>query len=390
VKVVGVFLLTLATAGSAWWFYVETVKPLVATAAAFGWTAERCRMLSSVVSGSRVGRRGTIQHSASYSYTFPYGGREYQGHRYDFGASFSSGNYAGLARAVEAHPRGAMVGCYVNSSAPEAVLYRRPGRAVLLGAIPLYFLALSGGGALTFAAFRLRWAPARSGLLGLARRLDPPPAALDGSAARVGSGEFETRTLRLVGLNVLWNGFLAMNAVVLAAGAGSGPAPVLALAVLPLGAIGLRPLMGLLALVLNPRPVLTLEDRAPTPGALTRVHWRLPPARARLSKLVLTLEEVRAPHPGQRPEEERILSSSEIASVRGGEMASGSAPLQIPAHDAAGDERLLWRIRVHGEPRWWLEGPLSFVEIFPDRVAEYLRWPAVSLCYALPVKRGAM
>ena len=122
-----VFLAFIAKAG---W---ETVRAHI-------WTKTDCVIESSSIRD----KGGDVDFSVRYTYRF--GGRSYAGTRYSAGMSPSM-NAASAQRAVQRYEAGRPAHCYVNESAPaESTLERGSPWVLLLGLLPLVFVAIGVGG----------------------------------------------------------------------------------------------------------------------------------------------------------------------------------------------------------------------------------------------------
>jgi hypothetical protein len=125
-------------------FYSFGLKPALKTLDARQWPATPCVVVSSQVK-SYSDSDGTT-YSVDILYRYEVNGREYRSNRRTFFGGSSSG-YEGKAKIVALFPPGTKAVCFVNPNDPtDAVLERGFEPTMLLGLLPLIFLAVGAGG----------------------------------------------------------------------------------------------------------------------------------------------------------------------------------------------------------------------------------------------------
>ena len=118
-------------------------RPILKVLDARQWRNTPCDVVASQVK-SHSGKNTT--YSVDIEYRYEVGGRTYDSHRYDFVGGSSSGGKR-EQEIVNRYPPGKETTCYVNPSDPDdAVLGRGFTPMMLLGLIPLIFVAVGVGG----------------------------------------------------------------------------------------------------------------------------------------------------------------------------------------------------------------------------------------------------
>ena len=388
--VVGFFFLLIGVGVG----YLLVVQPLLSAWDAQSWPGVRAEVVSSSVD-ERRDSDGT-SYSPEVTYRYDAGGRSYTSDRVTI-MNWSHSDRASAEAVVLAHPPGAAVVAYVDPTDPaSAVLDRDIGWGWLVGIIPLVFALL--GLVLIVAGLRIgrRDAPlsgdANPYMPGVQRRgMDAEPsggglfptrdphapatsAADDASAGKAaGSAEFSSRGQRwgkFVGLTIfaiLWNGIIW--AIVLFAGVEWFILIFLSIfifigAAMVLGAVqaGMR--------LMSPGVRLTLTPARPRQGEPMVVAWEVTGSTSRLRDLRVVLEGVESATYTRGTDtvtDTHVFATRELDSREKSGTdpldASGSVELETPGLSGEGvnlpptfeasRNKILWRLSVKGDIRWW-------------------------------------
>ena len=339
-------------------FFLLTVRPALQVLAARAWAPTPCVVEASTVRALR-GSKGGTSYRVETRYRYEFAGREYFSERYGFSEMASSGR-ASKARVVASLPPGTQTTCYVNPARPhEAVIERRFDPQMAVGAFGLMFFFVGALG-IVFAK-RLTQ-----------RRSDPlaSPAAEPGdfTGAPVVLAPAYTPVAKFLGIlifAILWNGILGAVAWFMFSADAVQKPPFFARAIVGVlllfgvGMIG-AVIYHLLALF-NPRVQLTAAAaRVPLGGELA-FTWQVRGRAARLRKLRVSLEgreEATFRHGKNRTIEKRVFADIAAFETTDRDLIiQGSARVILPPglmHTfKAHNNKIVWRLRVHGEvPHW--------------------------------------
>lgn len=332
------------------------LTPLQKTRAAKTWGTVEATVISSKV------KSHTSDDSTTYSpyiaYAYEVGGEEYLGDQYTFMGGSSSG-YDSKAAIVRNFPKGSTFNVYVNPDNPaESVINRDSSRSLLLGLIPLAFVA--AGVAVMVAGFR-----------GNKTKLDPTQShqqvvALKGPSPvgkAVGIGLFA----------VLWDGVVYFLI--------TSDAPLLFPIVFGIfGLIITGAAVHAVLAIFNPRPTVEITPGAIRPGTTVAMRWRTTGRADRIEALTITLQCLRITTETSRSGGKSTTSvvktpiyTEELLQTDGrNEIAQGTLQFTIKedqAYSIAGNHSgIRWQLVFHGDiPRWPdLKQELPFT-VYPGR-----------------------
>ena len=166
---------------------------------------------------------------------------------------------------------------------------------------------------------------------------------------------------------LFWNGFLSvfLLAVILPSFRREDPEWFVTIFLIPFVLVGL----GLIGAVLyqllasfNPRPRLTLDQSRLTPGAESSLRWQFSGRAGRIERLTIELEgreEARYRRGTDTSTDHHVFFSRELVSEEGrlSAIPRGSTTLEIPQPTMptfdAPNNRIEWRIKVHGDVPFW-------------------------------------
>ncbi len=332
---------------------------------------------SSEVAASQGSDSTTYRVDVRYTYEAERG-ETFRGDRYDFSMGSSSG-YEAKARVVEAHPPGSEVTCYVDPRDPaSSVINRSPGTFLLWGLFPLPFLAIGLGGLLYLAtagggktrrkaAARHRGRPVSEPATAARLRAAAGPADLSGPLELEAEASPAVKALGVGCFALLWNGIVSvfLFAVIVPGFRREDPEWFVTIFVIPFVLVGL----GLIAAVLyqllasfNPRSGLTLAESRLTPGAESSLSWRFSGRADRIRQLTIELEgreQARYRRGTSTSTDHHVFFSHQLVSLAGRfvTIQRGSATLEIPRRTMptfeAPNNKIEWRIKVHGDVPFW-------------------------------------
>ncbi len=361
--------------------YFLTWGPIALILDARSWQETACVVVSSEVVASQGSDSTTYRVDIRYTYEAERG-ETFRGDRYDFSIGSSSG-FKAKARVVEAHPSGTEVTCYVDPQDPSrAVINRSPGIFLLWGLFPLPFLAVGLGGLLYLATAaggktrrkasgRVRRRAVAAPATAESRRAAAPATA--GRAAAEGPLELEAEAspaVKALGIGcfaLFWNGIVSvfLFAVIVPSFRREDPEWFVTIFMIPFVLVGL----GLIAAVLyqllasfNPRSGLTLAESRLTPGAESSLSWRFSGRADRIRQLTIELEgreQARYRRGTSTSTDHHVFFSHQLVSLAGRfvTIQRGSATLEIPRRTMptfeAPNNKIEWRIKVHGDVPFW-------------------------------------
>ena len=357
-----VFTLVGATFG-----YFFAVRPWLEVRESANWREVPCVITSSKVESHSDSDGTTYSVAITYDYTVD--GEKYMGTRYNF-ATASSNTRDWRQRAVKANPRGKQTVCFVNPNDPlDSVLVRETGLEWWFGFLPGIFLLVGIGmlfGAGKVAAQEKRSTvpksaspdPAAGGLRGSIAE-NSGPVILKPSESRVGG------FILLLIIALIWNGIVWGMLM-------GGNLPTAAKVFLSIFAL----IGGLLALgavhqflaLFNPRPTLRADASSVRLGETLQVHYQFEGQTQRIERLSLTLtaEEAATYRRGTDTTTDKspffrqvLLETKDRA-----QLANGTVRIEIPANSMhsfdAPNNKITWRLELHGEIRRWPDVKCGF------------------------------
>ncbi len=358
-------------------FYFLAWQPIASILEARSWDETTCVIVSSEVAASQGSESTTYRVDIHYTYEAQQG-ETFRGDRYDFGMGSSSG-YEAKARVVEAHPPGSEVTCYVDPQDPsKVVINRSPGTFLLWGLFPVPFLAIGLGGLLYLASSAGGKTRRKASVRHRGRRISESATTAHGRAAagaadHSGPLELEAETspaVKVLGIGcfaVFWNGIVSvfLFAVIVPGFRREDPEWFVTIFMIPFVLVGL----GLIAAVLyqllasfNPRPRLTLAESRLTPGAESSLNWQFSGRADRIRQLTIELEgreQARYRRGTSTSTDRHVFFSHQLVSLAGrfATIHRGSATLEIPRRTMptfeAPNNKIEWRIKVHGDLPFW-------------------------------------
>lgn len=360
-------------------FYYLTWQPIAGIVEARGWDQTTCVITSSEVAVSHGSDSTTYRVDIRYTYEAEWG-ETFQGDRYDFSTGSSSG-YDGKARVVKAHPPGSEVDCWVSPEDPsQAVIDRSPGGYLWWGLFPLPFLAVGLGGLLFLMSPAGRRTVGRaSGRESRSATQEPRPVT-GRPATRRGPLELESEAsprAKLVGLlffALFWNGIVSvfLFAVIVPSFRQGDPEWFVTIFMIPFVLVGLGLIGGVVYQFLasfNPRPRLTLAEGYLTLGSETSVRWQFSGRAGRIQKLTIALEGqewARYRRGTSTYTDKHVFFTRELVSEEGrfGAVHRGNASLAVPERTMptfeADNNKIQWRLKVHGDVPFWPDVNESF------------------------------
>jgi hypothetical protein len=362
-------------------------------------------------------------YSVEVRYSYEVGGRRYQGDRYRFMGGSSSG-YDGKAEVVAGLPPGSTRTCWVDPADPTAaVLDRGFGWEILIGLLPLVFVAVGGGGVVwsvrgwiaerrsrrgggtpglgTLAppagagAVRLA-APGESGAeagAGLPSWLPRPAGLTAGDDLVSGAVQLAPphgpvgRLLGVLFVALFWNGivsiFLWQVVKGWRTGAGDGCATAFLVPFVLVGVALLGSVPYQLLATFNPRPMITLERAAVAVGGALTVSWSFRGSAGRLRSLKLWVEgeEVATYRRGTDTITERTTFATlpVVELLAPTPLAAGQASFVIPEGSmssfTAGHNQVEWTLKLAGEIARWPDVAEEYpLLVVPPALLEGGRW----------------
>ena len=353
--------------------YPLGIRPIGKTLDADSWVEVGCRIISAEVE-SHEGDDSTT-YSINISYEYEYEGRMYKSDRYDF-VGWSSSGYSGKAKVVEGYRRPSNPVCFVNPERPsEAVLRRGFHWGLLLALFPLPFLAAGVGGLIWVIRGPSRGKPQSTTEQWLPESKAEPLAGpgftgdmASGSVVLKPSSGPWVKVIFAVVFAGFWNGIIwlaAMPNVIESWREGGGWfSGMFLLFMIPFLLVGVGMIVLVFYLVLaafNPRPTLTLSNRTIPLGGSARLRWNITGNAGRIQNLKLLLRGAE-----EAPYRQGTRSYTDKNTFYQGELYSleqsmtvggGKTVIEVPSDTmhsfAARNNKIVWRIAVHGSIATW-------------------------------------
>jgi len=356
--------------------YPLGIKPIARTIDARSWVPTPCKVLRAEVR-SHDSDDGTT-YSVYMLYQYEFKGQVYKCDRYDFIGGSSSG-YQGKARVVEMYETAAHPTCYVNPDNPwEAVLKRGFHASLLLALFPLPFLLVGVCGMVhvlrgkrvqdnqTAGPWAGRQPERASSDLTVLRVTDTGRAVL--------TPKFSPK-MKFVGMTLValfWNGITSIFLVGSIGNLRQGQVDGLGtLFLLPFVAIGLALIGGavyqFLALF-NPRPTLELSSSEIPLGGAAELRWSFTGQTSRIRELTVALrgvEEARYRRGTSTYTDKNVFYEMELyKTCDANQVAAGQAGFVMPQDTMhsfeAENNKIIWRLDVHGDIKGWPDVKESF------------------------------
>ncbi len=330
--------------------------PALRTLESMGWETRPCTIVRSTVRSWSTDDGTSYRGDVLYEYSAH--GRTWRSNRVTFFSALSSGRAE--ARAMrDRYPSGADLVAWVDPENPaRSVLEREFRLKYLLGLLPLLFL-IAGAALVRSGWKKLHDGEKRTLQTTRDETRSTGPVILKPQVSPVGK-VFGTLFFAL-----FWNGIVSVFVWQAWKGWQSGhPDWFLSIFMIPFVLVGIASFffVGHFALALaNPRPRITLQQGEPCLGDELRIDWRFSGRASRLTQLRIFLEG-REEATYQRgtdtvTDREVFATHSIVDTANNWEIPRGSAALAIPddtMHSfAAGNNKIIWEIKVKGEiPRW--------------------------------------
>lgn len=134
---------TVFAVGGLFAFYFTVVQPGVDLVAARFWVAVPCSITSTSVKETVLS--GSSNYWPDIRYSFQLDSKEYEGKRYNF--SNGTGDLNAANDVLQRYPIGDEITCWVDPDDPsQSVIDRSPGWFLLVGLVPIAFIAIGFGG----------------------------------------------------------------------------------------------------------------------------------------------------------------------------------------------------------------------------------------------------
>lgn len=359
-------------------FWMTSIGPLLSSRAASSWPEEQCTVTVSEVDIDRDSEGTTYRPRIEFDYEFD--GQNHHSETFDFTSLNRSKSRC--REIVNAHPVGTRMGCFVNPNNPEEAVIDRSYDFSWFGFFfPLIFVGV--GTAIVLASIFLKNKSSKS-VSGYAKMpLDASTSSLtqtsDGQSmpAVEHPGDVEDRTwdepqklkptqtrLKKFVLALLfalfWNGITATGLyATLAEGF-----DWFVLFFIPFVLVGIGILVGAVYLfgnLFNPNVELALSTGAVRRGDSVDIAWQLSGRTSSIKNLKITIEgEESATY---RRGTDTITDRNVFCTIPvtettdSKEIEFGSEAIPIPADTmhtfTADNNKILWRIVVHGTIPWW-------------------------------------
>lgn len=349
------------------------ILPVMRILDARSWTQTPCRVIRSEVR-SHSSDDGTT-YSVHILYEYEFDSKKHRSDRYTFMGGSSSG-YKGKRRVVDSYPAGKQALCWVNPERPhEAVLKRGFTPMMLVGLVPLIFLAVGVGGIFGVLRRRRRKLHARDQATWLpdAKTQDATIENVYAAPAAAGNEPVVLRPktarwakcLGLLIFALFWNGICSILFAEVIEGFREGdPAWGMTLFSIPFALVGLGVIIAViyqLLAVFNPRIQLQLGLGQIALGQQTSLAWQITGRVERLQAFSITLigrEQARYRRGTKTYTDKKTFHQQELFQTSDAlSMAQGQTTLAIPAqsmHSFKSDNnQVIWSLVVEGDvPRW--------------------------------------
>jgi hypothetical protein len=353
------------------------------------WERTPCTVVSSRVRSISDDDGTTYRADILYEYVVR--DRTYRSNRYDF-LTFSSSGYRGKAALVEQYPPGRRTFCYVNPAVPwHAVIERGFSKGFLVGLIPLIFFLIGVLGIFSSVKTRLREepAPAPGGRL---RALRSPGARHRDPTVRFETGR-PTRPAVLTptagpGLKfagcllacLFWNGIVSVFAWgVIKTWLAGRPHYFETLILTPFVLVGIGAVIGAgyyFLAMWNPRPRLTVKNRAVPLGEPLELDWKMEGRASVIRRLRICLEgreeATYADGTGTNTARKPFARIDIVDTGNPVSILAGRSAVPVPLHSMhtfkAEHNKIVWAIHLHGEIERWPDIKNEFeIEVLPAR-----------------------
>lgn len=347
-------------------FYAVGIRPALQVFSARSWRETPCTVISSRVQSHRGDDSTT--YSVDILYAYECNGESLKSSRYNFMGGSSSG-YDGKATIVNRYPPGRKTVCYVDPNDPnEAVLVRDFTPSMLLGLLPLIFVAVGVGG-MSFTIRKMRqsrepdgsWSAQRVESFSGLRPAVPAGQPVELKARWPRFGKLVASLL----VAAFWNGIVSVFVwQVIQSWQKGRPEWFLTIFMIPFVLVGL----GLLGWVghsflglFNPTVRLVVNTPAVPLGGALGISWEIHGRIHVIDRLRIYLEgrEEATYKRGTRTHTDRqVFATFDLASITSRtDMRSGRARITVPASTmhsfTASHNKITWTLHVHGDIARW-------------------------------------
>jgi hypothetical protein len=370
--VIGLGLLFALVGGAVFAFLFAV--PCVRTLASAGWEARPCTIVRSTVRSWSTDDGTSYRPDVLYEYTAY--GRTWRSNRVTFFSALSTGRDE--ARAVcDRYPAGARVTAWVDrNDPPRSALEREFQPRHLVGLLPLLFLFAGA------ALMRFGWKQLRAGGDPVDRPSEPAPPDASPVTLSPQLSPFG-KVIGTLFFALFWNGIVSVFVWQVWKGWQTGsPDLFLTIFITPFVLIGLAAFVfvGYFTLALaNPRPRLTVQRGEPCLGDELRIDWRFTGRASRLAHLRIFLEgreEATYRRGTDTVTDREVFAAIDLVDTANAwEIPRGTAAITIPddtMHSfAAGNNKIVWEIKVAGEIQRWPDVDQNFpLTIHPLRLED--------------------
>ncbi|HAS83291.1 MAG TPA: hypothetical protein DCS43_11620 [Verrucomicrobia bacterium] len=341
--------------------YFAFVKPLQRQRAARRWIPVEAEVLKSAVRSHRGDDSTT--YSVYIAYRYEIDGIPYEGDRYRFSSSSSSG-HAEKAEIVRQHPVGSRITVYVDpADSAESVVQREAGASLYLGLIPVVFAVFG----FLFLIIMLRAAPASTaghtagGTMTRQRNRakEKIPPAVRRSGSRVGA------FFLMLFISIFWNGIVSVFLMSTIKEWQSDQRPVFSTLFLTpfvlagLGLIGAA--FHFLLKIFSPVAELEPMTDSLSLGKSSVLRFRIRGNVQRITQLTITLtaREEATYSRGTNTYTDRhvFLEQTRLKTMDPKQMASGEITVNIPPGTMhsfeAPHNKIVWSLKVSGTISHW-------------------------------------
>lgn len=344
--------------------YFLGVRPLLQVQRARHWPPVPATVLSSEVRAHRGSDSTTYSIHIVYRYTWE--GRDFTSDRYDFTSGSSSGRES-KARVVRAHPPGHRFEVFVNPARPDESVIHRDFQWMYLGMAGFGAVFVFAGLAIAIGGLRA----ARPGSRSDTRSYLPPRPKNDPGSSLLLKPD-QSPWAKVAGLlifTLFWNGIVSVFLFQAWKSWQQNSADYFLMVFLvPFVLIGLGALLGFLYALLatfNPRPLLLISPALPRPGDPFTLDWEFHGSTARLHRFSMILEGLerieyqtgsgkqRTTHTRESLFYQHPLLETDSPDRLQENTLSHEIPADLPHSFHAPNNKLIWRIRVHGPIRFW-------------------------------------
>jgi hypothetical protein len=344
--------------------YFFGVRPMLQVHRAQSWPSAPATVLSSEVRTHRGSDSTTYSIDITFSYIWD--GREYTSDRYDFSMGSSSGRES-KTRVVRAHPVGHRFEAYVNPRNPEQAVINRDFQWLYLGLLGFGSVFVIAGLAIAIAGFRA----ARPGSRSDTRSYLPPLPKTDPGGGLLLKPEHSpwAKVFSLLLISLFWNGIIS---VFLLQGwrswQNNSTDYFLILFLIPFVLVGAALILGFFYALLaafNPRLLLLLSPALPRPGETITLDWEFQGSTRRLNGFTLILEGLEhiqyttgsgknsSTHTRESLFYQQTLLHTDNPERLQENTLSHGIPGELPHSFHAPNNKIIWRIRIHGPIRFW-------------------------------------